>query len=641
MPVRLSRNSPQRYLIKIALPAEHSLCWQRCPHARERSPRLKSPRAGSLPSILRDTGGCGDAMTLADIPDDFRQFSLSSARGWMGTYQLVPGLTSGERPVYREGIANKYIYYWPEGPAEGWQVGSNYASNPANRLRALNDDAACPQDVVTWNVRSNAGQYLSPPAYIACTEGGFGLQAAFIAPLGLVWWRRILTMLDVCYNLDAATGCTRFCGDTGPVNISVPLNGTIRWHSDVGISGIGWTICVAPALTPPSTSPSTSPATRSPTRPPATRMPSLPPSRQPTTQRSTRTPAQLPTPRPTGPPTRPPTRPLTRAPTHGGMLEVTNGQAYCQMTSGNCVTDGAGNYGNDERCTIKVLADGMLTAAEFDVQRCGAGTRCNCDRVVIGGAYFCGTTGPSNVRVAANDTFQWRSGERNTERGWSICWEGMMAPTRSPSSPPTGDPNAQPTGSPVSQGPSSSPTAAPSASPTAAPTSSTPTTGPTDAPTSSPVFTAPTGIPSASPTTSDPTTTPTVMPTRAPTASPTDADLGDGSATDSASADDSTSDSSSTLVIVVVALVLCAVAVALAVLWQRKKRKPEATMRVGSQGSTFTNPSFDKDTDVVISPVLGLYAAVDESPQSDQGQFAARPARMNLACSLRRWRWLL
>ena len=216
MPVRLSRNSPQRYLIKIALPAEHSLCWQRCPHARERSPRLKSPRAGSLPSILRDTGGCGDAMTLADIPDDFRQFSLSSARGWMGTYQLVPGLTSGERPVYREGSANKYIYYWPEGQAEGWQVGINYTSNPANRLRALYDAeydaeyAACPQDVVTWNVRSNTGQYLSgqylgqylsPLADIACTEGGFGLQAAFIAPLGLVRWRRILTMLDAAYAI--------------------------------------------------------------------------------------------------------------------------------------------------------------------------------------------------------------------------------------------------------------------------------------------------------------------------------------------------------------------------------------------------------------------------------------------------------
>ena len=43
-------------------------------------------------------------------------------------------------------------------------------------------------------------------------------------------------------------------------------------------------------------------------------------------------------------------------------LELTSGSSFCEIDANGCATDGGGAYGNDERCTIQVTADGTLTA---------------------------------------------------------------------------------------------------------------------------------------------------------------------------------------------------------------------------------------------------------------------------------------
>ena len=69
------------------------------------------------------------------------------------------------------------------------------------------------------------------------------------------------------------------------------------------------------------------------------------------------------------------------------VLEVTAGGAFCQVleqpgTGATCVTDGSGNYGENEACTVRVNRAGTLTAAEFDVE---SHISCNNDAVQING----------------------------------------------------------------------------------------------------------------------------------------------------------------------------------------------------------------------------------------------------------------
>ena len=105
-------------------------------------------------------------------------------------------------------------------------------------------------------------------------------------------------------------------------------------------------------------------------------------------------------------------------------LRVTSGQSYCRVGANNCVTDGAGNYGNREACTVEVLGAGTLTATEFSTESC-------CDFVEIAienpANYYSrvryrGTTGPRNVAVAAGSTMRWHSDYSVVRAGWTICW---------------------------------------------------------------------------------------------------------------------------------------------------------------------------------------------------------------------------
>ena len=58
-------------------------------------------------------------------------------------------------------------------------------------------------------------------------------------------------------------------------------------------------------------------------------------------------------------------------------LRVTSGASFCTVDANDCVSDGAGQHGNREACTVEVLGAGTLDATEFDTESC-------CDHVTIG-----------------------------------------------------------------------------------------------------------------------------------------------------------------------------------------------------------------------------------------------------------------
>ena len=208
-----------------------------------------------------------------------------------------------------------------------------------------------------------------------------------------------------------------------------------------------------------------------------------------------------------------------------GALTVVSGASYCTVSANGCVSDGAGNYGNGEQCTIRVNFDGRLTATSFNTQT-------HHDRITIGEAVYSGSqTGPQGVAVSAGSTFSWVSDTSVTGPGWVICYgppAPMGEPTRSPSACSHGcalAPTALTTPlPPTSPQPTRFPTAGPTGAPTRALTTAPPTTAlpitavsppttestssrattlsPTTAATSTPVITTPTdGTTSSFPTT--------------------------------------------------------------------------------------------------------------------------------------------
>ena len=100
-------------------------------------------------------------------------------------------------------------------------------------------------------------------------------------------------------------------------------------------------------------------------------------------------------------------------------FRVLSGSAYCHVSTSSdgrsCVTDGDGNHGNNEACTVEVLQTGLLSATEFQ-------TESGYDYLTIGGTRYQGTSGPSNLPVTAGTTFSWRSDYSVTYPGWTVCY---------------------------------------------------------------------------------------------------------------------------------------------------------------------------------------------------------------------------
>ena len=156
---------------------------------------------------------------------------------------------------------------------------------------------------------------------------------------------------------------------------------------------------------------------------------------------------------PTATPTNTPTPAPTGSPTYGGMLRVTSGSQYCQATAINCVTDGAGNYGNDERCTFEIAQAGFLTATEFDTESGGDTFIINSTSTSAYRTLYSGKDGPSNVAVTAETVVAWSSNFDDQRAGWTICWTAVAVPTAAPTLTPTltRPPTSTPPPTPVAQ----------------------------------------------------------------------------------------------------------------------------------------------------------------------------------------------
>ena len=80
---------------------------------------------------------------------------------------------------------------------------------------------------------------------------------------------------------------------------------------------------------------------------------------------------------------------------------VESGSAYCSVSAdGLCVTDGDGNYGASEACTVRAAQALYVTATEFNTENYW-------DSLTIAGAAYSGTNSPFSVPMALSDTLVW------------------------------------------------------------------------------------------------------------------------------------------------------------------------------------------------------------------------------------------
>ncbi|CAK0791378.1 unnamed protein product [Prorocentrum cordatum] len=229
------------------------------------------------------------------------------------------------------------------------------------------------------------------------------------------------------------------------------------------------TVAPTPAPTasptaPPTASPTavpTSAPTEAPTAPPPapTVAPTVAPTISPTaapTASPTGAPTAAPTAAPTFAPTPAPAPPPTAAPTPQHMWATVSGPC---TVDGTCVQspNHPSNYGGNQMCTIGI---DEANAAPIVVE--AFNTESNRDYLIVNGAYYSGTSGPSGVTPSAS--IVWSSDRRKSSSGWRLCMPVSTSPP-----PPTAKPTPAPTGS-STPAPPVAPTPAPAPPPTAAPT---------------------------------------------------------------------------------------------------------------------------------------------------------------------------
>ena len=112
---------------------------------------------------------------------------------------------------------------------------------------------------------------------------------------------------------------------------------------------------------------------------------------------------------------------------------VTAGEDACEITNGGmCVTDGDGNYGNSESCTIRAEVSMTLTVNSFGIE---SHSSCGWDYLEVGGTRYCGTSGPDGVQLAAGATMSFVSDSSSVRSGFVIC-QTLSPPPEPPPVPP-------------------------------------------------------------------------------------------------------------------------------------------------------------------------------------------------------------
>ena len=109
----------------------------------------------------------------------------------------------------------------------------------------------------------------------------------------------------------------------------------------------------------------------------------------------------------------------TTCPTvQSGYWRLIYGSQYCDITDGGrCVTDGVGNYGNNEYCEVEALQTLKMTTEQYDVEE-------DYDFVTVKGIEYKRTGssgGPNGVALQAGDKWTWESDWSTHKRGFKIC----------------------------------------------------------------------------------------------------------------------------------------------------------------------------------------------------------------------------
>ena len=100
-----------------------------------------------------------------------------------------------------------------------------------------------------------------------------------------------------------------------------------------------------------------------------------------------------------------------------GMWKITHGEGvYCDIVDrGRCVTDGPGNYGNNERCEVEALRPLLLTAEQYQIEN-------NYDYVTVAGEqYRYRDNGPKAKFMAPGEKWVWKSDNYITRQGYKLC----------------------------------------------------------------------------------------------------------------------------------------------------------------------------------------------------------------------------
>ena len=208
-------------------------------------------------------------------------------------------------------------------------------------------------------------------------------------------------------------GSTIFRGSGNGPNALYMLNGaTFSWSADWSVVYGGFTLC-ASLTVPPRPPPPPPPPPPSPSPPPPSPRSSPPP----------------PSPSPPPPQPRPPFVGTS------DWWTVLSGEQYCSLTNnGTCVWDGAGHYGNAERCTVQANRELFVTATEYTIESYW-------DYITIGATQYRGSNnGPNGLYMLSGATFSWYTDGSVTYGGFTLCASLSRNPYPPPPPPPVPSP---------------------------------------------------------------------------------------------------------------------------------------------------------------------------------------------------------
>ena len=103
----------------------------------------------------------------------------------------------------------------------------------------------------------------------------------------------------------------------------------------------------------------------------------------------------------------------------GTGVEIGDASSGTLVADEQCVTDGVGNHGAGEQATMTAITAGMLySTGTFETYNSPHSTY-----LTVQGNKYYGTTPPSNIVLAAGESFTWKSGSNSgiVKAGFTLC----------------------------------------------------------------------------------------------------------------------------------------------------------------------------------------------------------------------------